>query len=96
MALDITATAPALFLALFLIDITFNSDLDESVSFKPGTLSRDDVVLIAHELRSSWKIVGRVLNVPDAVINEIDANESEVYGKCYSKCNCVVCTVIIC
>ena len=95
MALDITDTAPVLFLALLLIDITFNSCLDESVSFKPGTLSRDDVLLIANELGSSWKMVGRVLNVPDAVINEIEANESEVFEKCYSKCNCVVCTVIM-
>ena len=95
MALDITATAPALFLALLLIDITFNSCLDESDSFKPGTLSRYDVFSIARELGSSWKMVGRVLKVPDAVINEIEANDSEVSEKCYSKCNCVVCTVIM-
>ena len=95
MALDITATAPALFLALLFIDIAFNSGSDESVSFKPGTLSRDDVLRFAHELGSSWKVVGRVLNVPDAVINKIEANESEVSEKCYSKCNCAVCTVIM-
>ncbi|XP_015748513.1 PREDICTED: uncharacterized protein LOC107328287 isoform X2 [Acropora digitifera] len=57
---------------------------DESVSFKPGTLSRDDVLLLAHELGSSWKMVGRVLNVQDSVINEIEANESKVSEKFYS------------
>ncbi|KAK2546776.1 hypothetical protein P5673_033579, partial [Acropora cervicornis] len=58
--------------------------LDESVSFKPGALSQDDVLGIAHELSSSWKIVGRVLNVPDAVIDQIQADESTVSEKCYS------------
>ena len=95
MGLDITATAPALFLALLFIDITLNSGLDESVSFKHGTLSRDDALRLAHELGSSCKMVGRVLNVPEAVIDHIEANESEVSEKCFSKCNCVVCTVIM-
>ena len=61
------------------------------MSFKPGTLSQDDVLCIAHELSSSWKMVGRVLNVPDAVIDQIEADESTVSEKCYSKCNCVLC-----
>ena len=64
------------------------------MSFKPGILSNDDVLLIAHELRSSWIMVGRVLKVPEAVIDQIEANESEVSKKCYSRCNCVVCVVI--
>ena len=95
MALDITATAPVLFLALLLIDITFNSCLDESDSFMPGTLSRCDVAFIARELGSSWEMVGRELNVPDAVIDEIKAIQSTVFEKCYRKCNCVICTVIM-
>ena len=74
---------------------SFNSDFDESVSFKPGTVSIDDVPLIAHELGPSWKTVGRVLNVPDAVIDQIEADEFEVFDKCYSKCNCVVFRVIM-
>ena len=40
-------------------------------------------------------MVGRALNVPDAVIDQIDANKSDVSEKCYSKCNCVVCVVIM-
>ncbi|XP_015779664.1 PREDICTED: NACHT, LRR and PYD domains-containing protein 7-like, partial [Acropora digitifera] len=62
----------------------FAQGLDESVSFKPGALSQHDVLGIAHELSSSWKIVGRVLNVPDAVIYQIQADESTVSEKCYS------------
>ena len=89
--MDITATALALFLALSYRYYSFNSGLDESVSFKPGALSQDDVLGIAHELSSSWKIVGRVLNVPDAVIDQIQADESTVSEKCYSKCSCVGC-----
>ena len=69
---------------------SFNSGLDESVSFKPGTVSKDDVLLIAHELGPSWKMFGRVLKVSDAVIDQIEADESKVSEKCYRKCNCVV------
>ncbi|XP_015776301.1 PREDICTED: protein NLRC5-like [Acropora digitifera] len=58
--------------------------LDESVSFKPGTLSRLDVLSIAHELGPLWKMFGRVLEVPDAVIDQIEADESKVSDKCYS------------
>ena len=61
------------------------------MSWKPGALSEDDVLLIAHELGPSWRMVGRVLNVPDADIDQIQADESTVSEKCYGKCNCVVC-----
>ncbi|XP_044169041.1 uncharacterized protein LOC122953265 isoform X2 [Acropora millepora] len=71
------------------------TDLDESVSLKPGTLSEDDVVLIAHELGPSWKVFGRVLKVPDSVINKIDVDKPDVAEKCYCKCNRVVCIVIM-
>ena len=69
---------------------SFNLDSDETVSFKPGTVSEDDVILIAHEHGPLWKKVGLVLKVPKAVINQIEANKSEVSDKCYSECNCVV------
>ena len=74
---------------------SLNSGIDESVSFKPGILSKDDVLVIAHELGSSWMMLGRVLNVPDAVIDQIEADKSNVSEKCYRKCNCVVCVVIM-
>ena len=74
---------------------SFNSGLDESVSLKPETLSEDDVLRIAHELGPSWKMFGRVLKVPKAVIDQIEVNESDVTEKCYCKCNCVVCIVIM-
>ena len=73
----------------------FDSGLDESGSFNLGILSRDDFLLIAHELGSSWKMVGRVLNLPEAVINKIEADESKVDEKCYGKYNCVVWIVIM-
>ena len=71
---------------------SFNSDLAESVSFRRETVSEDDVLLIAHELGPLWKKVGLVLKVPKAVISQIEANKSEVFEKCHSKCNCVVST----
>ena len=63
--------------------------VDESFLFKPGTLSQDDVLLIAHELGSSWKMVGRVLKVPDSVIDMIEEEACEGSEKCYSKWYCV-------
>ena len=74
---------------------SFYSGLDESVSFKPGTLSEDDILPIAHELGPSWKMFGRVLKVPDTVIDQIEADESKVSDKCYSKCSFVVCIVVM-
>ena len=69
---------------------SFNSGLDECVSFKPGTVSEDDFLGIAHELGPLWKKAGLALKVPKAVIDQIEANESEVFDKCCSKCNYVV------
>ena len=69
---------------------SFIAGVVESSLFKPGTLSQDDVLLIAHELGSSWKMVGRVLNVPDSVIDMIEEEAFEVSEKCYSRCYCVV------
>ena len=74
---------------------SFNSGLDDSVSFKRGTLSRGDLLRVAHELGSLWMMLGRVLNVPDAVIDQIEADTVKVSEKCYRKCSCVVCVVIM-
>ncbi|XP_067016917.1 protein NLRC3-like isoform X2 [Acropora muricata] len=63
--------------------------LDESVSFKPGTLSGEDVLNIARELGPLWKMFGRVLKVPDAEIDQIEADEAKVSEKCYSLSLCV-------
>jgi len=71
-------------------DISEGVGLDESGSIKPGTVSEDDVILIAHELGHLWKKGGQVLKVPKAVIDQIEANKSEVSDKCYGKCNYVV------
>ena len=48
------------------------------MSFKPGTVAEDDVILIAFELGSLWKRIGLVLKVPRAVISHIEADKSEV------------------
>ena len=59
------------------------------MSFKPGTVTVDDVILIAFELGSLWKRIGLVLKVPRAVISHIEADKSEVFEKCHSRCSCV-------
>ncbi|XP_067040334.1 protein NLRC3-like [Acropora muricata] len=60
------------------------ADIDESVSFKPGTVSEDDFLGLAHELGPLWKKVGLALKVPRPVISQIEANKSEVSDKCYT------------
>ncbi|XP_044169016.1 nucleotide-binding oligomerization domain-containing protein 2-like [Acropora millepora] len=60
------------------------ADIDESVSFKPGTVSEDDFLGLAHELGPLWKNFGLALKVPGAVISQIEANKSEVSDKCYT------------
>ena len=66
------------------------------MSLKPGTLSEDDVLLIAHELGPAWKKVALVLKVPCAEINEIKEDETKVFERCHGKCNtCVVCIFIM-
>ena len=50
----------------------------------------DKFPLIAHELGPLWKMVGGVLKVPDAVIDNIEADGFEVFHRYISKCNCVV------
>ncbi|XP_044167737.1 uncharacterized protein LOC114971227 isoform X1 [Acropora millepora] len=65
-------------------DTQIADDLAESVSFRPETVSEDDVLLIAHELGPLWKKVGLVLKVPKAVISQIEANKSEVFEKCHT------------
>ena len=74
---------------------SFNSGLHKSGSFKSGTVSKGDVLCVVHELAPSWKMVGRVLNVPDAVIDQIEVDKPRVSEKCYSKFNYVVCVVIM-
>ncbi|XP_015768823.1 PREDICTED: uncharacterized protein LOC107347423 [Acropora digitifera] len=56
----------------------------ESVSFKPGTVSDADFLGLAHELGPSWKKVGLALEVPKAVISQIEAKKSEVSDRCYA------------
>ena len=74
---------------------SFNSDFDESDFSNPGTLSVQEVYRIAVELGPSWKAVGRVLNVPAAVIDQIEEDMVGVAIKCFCKCNCVVFGVIM-
>ncbi|XP_015748516.1 PREDICTED: uncharacterized protein LOC107328290 [Acropora digitifera] len=56
---------------------------NESAQPADKSVVDDDVLLLAHELGSSWKMVGRALNVPDAEIDCIEANETEVKERCY-------------
>ncbi|XP_068753968.1 uncharacterized protein [Montipora capricornis] len=57
--------------------------LDPSFSCKSGIPSRDDLLLIAHELGTKWKMLGRVLKVPDPVVEQIKKDNDELSERCY-------------
>ncbi|XP_068754021.1 THO complex subunit 1-like isoform X2 [Montipora capricornis] len=57
--------------------------LDQSFSYKSGTPSRDDVLLIAHELGTKWKMLGRVLDVSEPVLEQIEKDNDELSERCY-------------
>ncbi|XP_068754007.1 uncharacterized protein [Montipora capricornis] len=57
--------------------------LDPSFPYKSNTPSRDDVLLIAHELRAKWKMLGRVLEVSEPVLEQIEEDNRELSERCY-------------
>ena len=67
------------------IHFFYPSALDPSFSCKSGIPSRDDVLLIAHELGTKWKMLGRVLKVPDPVVEQIKKGNDELSERCYSE-----------
>lgn len=65
--------------------LTFSAEWDQAVPLKMSTPSRDDILLLAHELGTSWKMIGRFLGVSDAVLEQIEEDEPKLFDKCYSK-----------
>lgn len=59
--------------------------MDQPLSLKTGTPSKDDLLLVAHELGTSWKMLGRALGLPDAVLEQIEEDEHKLFEKCYSE-----------
>ena len=62
--------------------------MDQPLSLKTGTPSKDDLLLVAHELGTSWKMLGRALDVSDAVLEQIEEDEPKLFEKCYSEYKC--------
>lgn len=52
-------------------------------SSKLGTPSTDDLLLLAFELGTSWKMLGRSLSLPEAVLEQIEVDNPNLYEKCY-------------
>ena len=52
---------------------------------KTGTPSTADLLPVAHELGASWKILGRALEIPEPVLENIEAdNPRDQFERCYS------------
>lgn len=49
---------------------------------KTGTPSTDDLLLLAFELGSSWKMLGRTLSLPEAVLEQIEEDNPKLIEKC--------------
>ena len=57
--------------------------LDLSLSLKSGIPSASDLLSVASELGASWKMFGRALHLPEAVLEQIEEDERKLVGKCY-------------
>ena len=57
--------------------------VDQALSLKGGTLSMDDLLLVAYELGTSWEILGRTLGLQPFELDHIKADERKLVEKCY-------------
>ena len=54
------------------------------MSSKTGTPSTDvDLLLLAYELGTSWKMLGRALDLPKPVLEQIEEDKPDLFEKCY-------------
>ena len=57
--------------------------MDRTLSFKSGVPSSSDLLLVASELGSSWKMLGRILYLSEPVLEQIEEDERYLTEKCY-------------
>ena len=57
--------------------------MDRPLSLKRGMLSLDDLLLVAHELGTSWKMLGRALGLQPFKLDHIEEDERKLVEKCY-------------
>ena len=57
--------------------------LTEFASLKCGEPSTDDLLLIAYDLGSSWKMFGRALNLEEPQLEQIEEDERKLIEKSY-------------
>ena len=59
--------------------------LNQPSSSKTGTPTTDDLLLVAHELGTSWKMLGRTLKISEPELENIEAdNPWNQRERCYS------------
>ncbi|XP_068699861.1 uncharacterized protein [Montipora foliosa] len=57
-------------------------DSDPCFSCKSGTPSDRDLLDVAHELGTSWRMLGRALDVPESVLEQIQEDNAELSERC--------------
>jgi len=57
--------------------------VDRPLSLKGGTLTSDDLLLVAHELGTSWKMLGRALGLQPFTLDHIEEDERKLVERCY-------------
>lgn len=68
-----------------IVSVTTSIAVNQPSSSKTGTPSTDDLLLVAYELGASWKMLGRTLAIPEAVLEQIEAdNPRDLSERCYS------------
>ena len=64
------------------VNVTNSIVLDQQ-SCKTGTPSIDDLLLLAFELGTSWKMLGRALALPEPVLEQIEVDNPKLSERCY-------------
>ena len=74
-----------LLVKLSLPNVSYNSSAasDGPLSSKAGMPSPDDLLLLASELGSLWKMFGRILALPEPVLEQIEAANPDLSERSY-------------
>lgn len=67
-----------------IVSVITSIAIDQPSSSKTGTPSTDDLLLVASELGASWKMLGRTLDIPEPLLEHIEADNPHLSGRCYS------------
>lgn len=68
-----------------IVSVSTSIAVNQPSSSKTGTPTTDDLLRVAHELGTSWKMLGRTLKIPEPELEHIEVdNPQDQFERCYS------------